>query len=129
MKFRSALGLTVVALLSFALVSCADDGAAGSPLDVRSAAMMGDVAATAHPGDTIEFVATEFAFSPNDVVADPGDYHGVLVNDGTMVHDIKFGDGQVVSADPGARGSSSTSRCPTQECRSCAPSPDTPMQA
>jgi nitrite reductase (NO-forming) len=103
MKFRSALELTAVALLSFALVSCADDGAAGSPLDVRSAAMMGDVAATAHPGDTIEFVATEFAFSPNDVVADPGDYRGVLVNDGTMVHDIKFGDGQVVSADPGAR--------------------------
>ena len=103
MDTRSTLRIAVAALVTFALVGCADDGAAGSPLNARSAAVETGVTASYVPGATVEFIATEFAFAPNGLVAEPGDYHGVLVNDGTMVHDIKFGAGDAITADPGER--------------------------
>ncbi len=103
MRIRSAVMLAAVALLSFATVSCADDGATGSPLAASSAGFVSSAGATIQPGDTVEFVATEFAFSPNITVADPGDYRGVLINNGTMVHDIKFANGEAIQAGVGER--------------------------
>ena len=46
-------------------------------------------------------VASEFAFAPPEIVAEPGTYTGVLVNDGTIEHDITFGDGEPIVAAPG----------------------------
>ena len=103
MDTRSTLRIAVAALVTFALVGCADDGAAGSPLNARSAAVETGVTASYVPGATVEFIATEFAFAPNGLVAEPGDYHGVLVNDGTMVHDIKFSNGEAIQAGVGER--------------------------
>ncbi len=103
MNIRSTATLAAVALLSFATVSCADDGATGSPMAARSAGFVSAAGATIQPGDTVEFVTTEFAFSPNTTVAEPGDYHGVLVNNGTMTHDIKFANGEAIQAAAGER--------------------------
>ena len=49
-------------------------------------------------GDSVEFVATEFAFAPSEVMAEPGAYTGTLVNDGTIEHDITFENGATVVA-------------------------------
>ena len=53
------------------------------------------------PGDEVEFVATEFAFAPSTVMATAGTYSGVLVNDGSIEHDIKFDNGDAIVAAPG----------------------------
>ncbi len=52
-------------------------------------------------GDTVEFVATEFAFAPANVLAEAGSYSGVLVNNGTIEHDIKFDNGDAIVAAAG----------------------------
>lgn len=93
--------LAIVAVLVVAAASCADDGADGPP----GAAADGAAAASAtsySPGDTIEFVANEFSFSPMQLTADPGTYTGRLVNTGTILHDITFDGHDTVVADPGA---------------------------
>ena len=43
------------------------------------------------PGDTIEIRASEFAYVPDAIVAEPGTYNAVLFNDGTIEHDIAIG--------------------------------------
>jgi len=53
------------------------------------------------PGDNVEFVATEFAFSPSALMATAGTYSGTLVNEGTMEHDIKFDNGDAIVAAAG----------------------------
>ena len=82
---------------------CGPDGpdapgaaAAGSSDGAAAAAADGLV-----PGDSVQFVATEFQFVPSDVIAEPGTYTGTLVNDGTIEHDIKIGDAEPVVAAPG----------------------------
>jgi nitrite reductase (NO-forming) len=112
---RSSLwGIAAAAVLALGMTACADDGpdasgsgaAASSSADGGSggagagASAGGDMAALA-PGDTVEFLASEFAFDPPTIVAEPGTYTGVLVNDGTIVHDITFGDGEPIEAAPG----------------------------
>lgn len=88
--------------------SCGDDGPESRAADVAGAvaAATGDAVAAAgsvlQPGATVTFTASEFAFAPTDLVAEPGSYAGVLVNDGSIVHDITFADGTTVVADPGA---------------------------
>jgi nitrite reductase (NO-forming) len=103
MRTRLSLQIAMLALLSSSLVSCADDGAPGSPFGAQNVGLATGAAATHQPGDMIEFVATEFGFAPNGIVVEPGDYLGVLVNDGTMIHDIAFGDGETITAEPGGR--------------------------
>ncbi len=90
------------AFLVAAVAACGPDGpdAAGPPVgagDAAAAAPPGDVA----PGDEIRFVATEFAFDPSTLTAPAGSYSGVFVNDGTIEHDIQFGDGQAIVAAAG----------------------------
>ena len=53
------------------------------------------------PGDTVEFYATEFMFAPADFVAEPGTYSGVLINDGTIEHDLTFEGGEPIVAAAG----------------------------
>jgi nitrite reductase (NO-forming) len=93
----------VAALMVATFSSCADDGpdAAGSvaaAVGGAAAAATGDVL---QPGSTVEFVANEFSFAPTELVAGPGTYDGVLVNEGTIEHDIAFDGGEPVVAAPG----------------------------
>lgn len=100
--------LGVVLLTAAALGACGDDGpnsaagaggagggaaAAGGELQVAGGALQ--------PGATVEFVASEFGFAPMDLVAEPGTYTGVLVNDGAIEHDITFAGGEAIVAAAG----------------------------
>jgi nitrite reductase (NO-forming) len=103
---KTAIHLGATALFLLALCACADDapGAAAAAGGEGAAAPAAEQAAAAYaPGDTIEFVAQNMAFSPTEVVVEPGTYTGVLVNDDALVHDITFEDGLKVVADPGER--------------------------
>ena len=87
------------------VIGCADDspGTAveGGGGDGAAAAPAADASGVLQAGATVEFVATEFAFTPSEITAAPGDYHGVLTNDGTIAHDITVGDADPVTAQPG----------------------------
>ncbi|MAT04005.1 MAG: copper oxidase [Acidimicrobiaceae bacterium] len=101
MKFRTLSSIAVVGLLGLTASACADD-APGTPV----AAAGGEAAAAASPdsltaGAVVEFHATEFAFTPMQLTAEPGDYIGRLINDGDIAHDIRIGDGEAVVAAPG----------------------------
>jgi nitrite reductase (NO-forming) len=87
-------------------IGCADDSPGSSPDagvgdGAAAAAPAADASGDLQPGATVEFVATEFAFTPSDLTAAPGNYHGVLTNDGTIAHDITVGDADPVTAQPG----------------------------
>jgi nitrite reductase (NO-forming) len=84
--------LALAALLVAVAASCADDGAAGPPGAAGGVVAEGAAAAPAaySPGDTVEFVADEFSFSPMQLTAEPGTYTGVVTNTGTILHDITF---------------------------------------
>ncbi len=103
MTTRARTIFAAVAVLAGVLAACADDGpdasgAAGAAGAAGGEGAAAGGAATYQPGDTIEFHASEFAFSPAQVVAEPGTYKGVLVNDGTLQHDIAFGGGDPIVA-------------------------------
>ena len=85
--------LALAALLVAVAASCADDGAAGPPGAAGGVVADGAAAAAPaaySPGDTLEFVAEEFSFSPMQLTAEPGTYTGVVTNTGTILHDITF---------------------------------------
>src|SRR5688572_25670457 len=87
--------------LAAALAACGDDapdgrGGPGAAVGVGAAVAAG---ATYRPGDTIEFRASEFAFTPMEVVAEVGTYTGRLINDGAVEHDLTLaGSAPVVAA-------------------------------
>jgi nitrite reductase (NO-forming) len=84
-----------------ATAACADDGPnAGTAAGVEGAGTAGPVGDIS-PGDTVEFVASEFMFAPADFVAEPGTYAGVLINDGDIEHDITFEGGETIVAAAG----------------------------
>lgn len=95
----------LLVLTPVATAACADDGpatrtagaAAGPGAGAAAAAPVGDIALD----DTVEFYASEFMFAPADFVAQPGTYTGVLINDGTIEHDITFEGGEPVVAAAG----------------------------
>jgi nitrite reductase (NO-forming) len=95
------LQVAASALFLLALAACADDapGPAAAASDGAAAAD----AATYAPGDTIEFVAENLAFSPTELLVEPGTYTGVLVNDDAIAHDITFDNGVKAVANPGER--------------------------
>ena len=101
MNVRCLIPIAAVALLAFGAAACADDGpvvpGAGAVASGQSAAALAEL----QPGDTVEFVASEFMFGPSDLTAEPGTYQGVLVNDGTIEHDIMFDNGGHAVAAPG----------------------------
>ncbi len=99
------------AALVLAAAACGTDapdapGAAGAGAGAAAAAPAGAEAASApsgglSAGDSVEFVATEFAFAPSEVMAEAGMYSGALVNSGTIEHDITFDNGEAVVAGAG----------------------------
>jgi nitrite reductase (NO-forming) len=94
--------VAVTAAVALGMSGCADDGATGSPLAaIGDSAAAGAMVGVLQPGDTVEFTATEFEFSPMSFTAEPGTYSGVLVNTGGVVHDITFGGGEPIVAEPG----------------------------
>jgi nitrite reductase (NO-forming) len=108
MNTRSIVrGACALALL-LAAGACGTDapdaaGAAGAAVGaapqaaVAAAAPAGELVA----GDSVQFIATEFAFTPSQLQAEPGSYTGTLVNDGTVEHDIMFDNGEAVVAAAG----------------------------
>jgi nitrite reductase (NO-forming) len=98
------LHIVASALLVLGLTACADDapGPVAAVGDGASAPAGADDA-TYVPGDTIEFVAKNLAFSPTELVVEAGTYTGVLVNEDTIAHDITFENGVKAIANPGER--------------------------
>ena len=112
MYIRSFVRVGVAALLVVAAAACGTDapdgagatgggGASGAAAGTPAAADTGSASAEVAPGDNVEFVATEFAFAPSDVMATAGMYSGTLVNTGTIEHDIKFDNGDAIVAAAG----------------------------
>lgn len=101
---KTAFHIAASALFVLALSACADDapGPAAAVGD-GAAAPAGADATTYAPGDTIEFVAKNLAFSPTELMVAPGTYTGVLVNDDAIAHDITFDNGVKAAANPGER--------------------------
>jgi nitrite reductase (NO-forming) len=110
MKTRSLIRGALAAVLVVAAAACGTD-APDAPGAARAAGTAGAGASangpsTASPatlaaGDTVEFVATEFAFSPSQLHAEPGSYRATFVNEGTIEHDIKFDNGEAIVAGAG----------------------------
>ena len=100
MKTRARAAFAAVAVLAGVLAACADD-APDAPGAAAEAGGGGAAGVTYQPGDTIEFRASEFAFAPPEIVAEPGTYAGLLVNDGTIEHDITFENGDPIVAAAG----------------------------
>jgi nitrite reductase (NO-forming) len=104
---RSFIRAGVAAVLVVGAAGCgtdAPDGAGalgGGGAAPAAAAPASATEAEISPGDTVEFVASEFAFSPSALMATPGTYSGTLVNQGTMEHDIKFDNGDAIVAAAG----------------------------
>lgn len=90
--------VAAVLLLGFVAVACVDDG-----FSARSSAQgfAPALAADAAPGDTIDFLASEFAYETETLVAEPGVYKGRLINDGAIEHDITFEGRDPIVAAPG----------------------------
>jgi nitrite reductase (NO-forming) len=105
MIVRSIVGVGAAALVVIAAAAgCGPDGpdapgsaGASGGATVGAAAAASDIA----PGDTVEFVATEFAFAPSEITVTAGTYSGTLVNAGTIEHDITFDNGEAIVAAPG----------------------------
>jgi len=98
------VAVSIFAATAF-VIGCADDSP-GTTLDDggaegAAAPPAADASSVLQPGATVEFVATEFAFTPSELTAAPGTYRGVLRNDGTIVHDVTVGDGDPIVAQPG----------------------------
>ena len=96
-------GVLAVAL-AFVAIACAPDppdgaGSADEAREVSVAAV--SAAGVLQPGATVEFFASEFAFAPHEITAEPGTYNGVLVNQGEVDHDIQFDNGEKVVAGAG----------------------------
>lgn len=101
MNTRITTGLLAAAFI-LGVVACGDDGPDGGlgPAGAGGAAAVATTE-TLTPGSTVEFHATEFTFTPMELTAEPGTYQGVLINDGEIRHDIVFGDGDPIVAEPG----------------------------
>ncbi|MEO6570121.1 MAG: multicopper oxidase domain-containing protein [Ilumatobacteraceae bacterium] len=103
MNVRLITRVFAAAVLTVSLAACADDGP-NARLGAAAGAGAGAGAAEAgvlSPGSIVEFHASEFAFAPMELTAEPGTYTGHLINDGTLDHDITFGDGDSFVASPG----------------------------
>ena len=97
--FAVALVLAAAACETDAPDASGASGASGAaPAAAAAAAAASVPSGQLSAGDSVEFVATEFAFVPSEVMAEPGAYTGTLVNDGTIEHDITFENGATVVA-------------------------------
>jgi plastocyanin len=90
--------LTLVAL-PLGVVGCGPDGpdvVGGQIVDVGNT---DDV--VVRPGDSVRIAMTEFAFDPDDINAEPGEYNGEVVNEGAVLHNLTFADGTSFPVPPG----------------------------
>ena len=102
MNVRSLVPVVAAVLVAYGATACADDGPAMSGGAAGAGAGAGAATqAVLQPGDTVEFIASEFMFSPGELTAEPGTYKALFVNDGTIEHDIHFDNGEAVVAAPG----------------------------
>ena len=96
MNIRTITRLAIVAGLTVAMAACADDGndaGLAGPAGPAVGAGAASASSTAlSPGSVVDFHATEFSFAPMELTAEPGTYSGRLINDGTIAHDITFGE-------------------------------------
>jgi uncharacterized cupredoxin-like copper-binding protein len=53
------------------------------------------------PGDSVRVAMTEFEFDPDEIIAEPGEYSGELVNEGAVLHNLTFADGTSFPVPPG----------------------------
>ncbi len=96
---RSFVRIAALVMLAVGVVTaCGDDGPAARG-EIAAAALT--PSGTLTPGDKVTFTAAEFSFAPASLTAEPGTYTGVLVNSGTVAHDITFEGGDPVVAQPG----------------------------
>ena len=107
MKTRSIIRGALAAVLVVAAAACGTDApdapgaaaAAGAGASASGAQTASPAALSA--GDSIEFVATEFSFTPSQLQAEPGSYSATFVNNGTIEHDIRFDNGEAIVAGAG----------------------------
>jgi nitrite reductase (NO-forming) len=96
---RSFVRIAALVMLAMGVVTaCGDDGPAARG-EIVAAALT--PSGTVTPGDKVTFTAADFSFAPASLAAEPGTYTGVLVNSGTVAHDITFEGGDPVVAQPG----------------------------
>ena len=87
---------TLAASLAFGVAGCGPDGpdsVGGIAVDVDDASL--------RQGDSIQLTVTEFEFSPDEIVAEPGRYTGDLVNQGALLHNFTLVDGTTFAVPPG----------------------------
>ena len=95
--------MALAATFVLAATGCQPDGsdAPGAQAGEAAAAAADEVVTDLVPGESVDFVASEFAYAPMDLLAAPGVYTGRLINDGEIEHDIKFDGGEAVVAAAG----------------------------
>ncbi len=97
---RHLTTIAACAALAGALAGCGPDGPDGP--GAAAALFDDDVGgAVLQPGDPVVLTATEFEFSPDEVVAEPGTYTGEFVNDGAIAHNLTFSGGESFDLGPG----------------------------
>jgi uncharacterized cupredoxin-like copper-binding protein len=101
MLHREALLASTLTLvvLSLGAVGCGPDGpdvVGGQIVDVEDT---DDV--VVRPGDSVRVAMTEFEFDPEEIIAEPGEYSGELVNEGAVLHNLTFADGTSFPVSPG----------------------------
>jgi plastocyanin len=95
---RRAATLTAV-VLALGATGCGPDGpdfVNGQVIDVDDT---DDPIVSA--GDSVRIAMTEFEFDPEEIIAEPGEYTGELVNEGAVLHNLTFADGTSFPVDPG----------------------------
>lgn len=94
------VALVAAVALPFGLTGCGPDGPDGP--GAQAAAFDDDTKGVVlTPGDPVVVTATEFEFTPSELVVDPGEYTGEFVNDGVVAHNITFASGESFDALPG----------------------------
>lgn len=90
----------LAALFVGGVVGCGPDGS-----DVAgdlAASFDDDVSGVVlEPGDPWLVTATEFEFTPTEIIADPGDHTGLFVNEGAVAHNLTFSSGESFDLGPG----------------------------
>ena len=84
---RLGRALAAIALITLATAGCGPDGP--------------DAPGALLPGTAVQLMATEFSFTPDDLVVEEGAYAGEIVNDGKIAHNITFEGGASFDVAPG----------------------------